>query len=278
MARSKKPAAPRKATAKAAPVESLDDLPPAESEAAFDKYIAVARAYSGPLKPYRTGALLMRTNADRCVAALRPREAEIAKHLPLLDRPAMWSAPELALAVAFAARTVLLESPAESELPGLLARVYELRDLLLTTAEALAKAGLFKKAEVEKIRTGHGKADAAQDCVDLAALFRKNAAKLRGKTAITAAQVREAGDVGARAVKLLKPAHSKNASAGPSDTRLDLDRLQTLLVLRHADLRRAGSYFWLDEVDQHVPALLSREMPGRPRKTTEKPDTTGKPA
>jgi len=262
--------APKKSAPKkpAAAAEALDKLPPGESEEAFQKFREIARSATdlGPVERYRGGALIMLANVRRAVESLQPRDAEIAAHLPRLDRAAMWSAPELALALGFAVRAVSRESPEESMLPALLTRVYELRDLLLTNAEGLAKAGLFGRVEVERIRAGRGKPDAAQDCIDLAALYRRHAAAIRGKTPVTADKVRESAEVGAQALKLLRPARGKRAAAAPSEMTRDRDLLYTLLVTRYRDLRRAGLYLWLDEADNYVPALLSRERPGRPKK------------
>ena len=54
-------------------------------------------------------------------------------------------------------------------------RARELRDVLLASAEALAKSGVIPARPVAKIREGKGPIDSAQDCVDLSALFLKHA-------------------------------------------------------------------------------------------------------
>jgi hypothetical protein len=264
----KKPVAKKPARPAA---EQLSQLPPGESEAAFEKFIAIARSHSAPPDRCRGDALLILANVRQGVASLRTREADIAAHLPLLDRAGLWSLPELALALGFAARSAELQSPEDSVLSALLARVYELRDLLLTNAEGLAKAGLFTSAEVEKIRAGKGRADAAQDCIALAALYRRHAAALRGKSPITAAQVGETAAAGTQAIKLLRPKSSRRKSAGPSQASLDRDLLYTLLVDRYRAARRAGRYLWEDSADDHVPALLSRQRLSRPRKPKTPP-------
>lgn len=246
--------------------EALDKLPPAESEAAFAKFIAIARDQQGPIERYRGGVLTMLSNARRAVESLQAREAEIAAELPQIDRSALWDVPALVLALGFAVRAKELESP-DGSLPALSLRLYELRSLLLTNAEGLATAGLLNHAEVDKIRAGFGKMDAAQDCISLSALYRRHAAAIRGKTPVSAAQVREAGEVGAQVLKLLRPARSKGGAAGPSEAARDRDLLYTLLLSRYHDLRRVGMYLWMEAVDAHVPALFSRAKPGRPRKT-----------
>ena len=49
-----------------------------------------------------------------------------------------------------------------SHIAALVAVAMPLRALLMKAAEALAAAGLFKQADVDKIRKGYGKLDAAQ--------------------------------------------------------------------------------------------------------------------
>ena len=267
----KKPAAKKPAAKKPPTGESWDKLPASESEAAFNKFIEEARDYTGTIIPYRGLAILILDNVRQGVASLRAIEADVAAQLPRLDRAALWSLPELALALGFAARAAENAAP-DSLLPRtLMPRVYELRELLLKNAEGLASAGLIKQAEVEKIRAGRGQIDAAQDCVDLAALYRRHAAALRGKTPVTADKVREASEAGTAALKALRPAGSRH-TATPNDAARDRDRLYTLLLTHHRVLRRAGMYFWGEAVDNHVPPLLSREVRSRP-KTAKDPKT-----
>jgi hypothetical protein len=98
-----------------------------------------------------------------------------------------------------------------------------------------------------------------QDCIDLAQLFRDHAADVKGKTAITTSQIDETATIGDQLLASLKPVRAKarvpEAVRSAVSTR---DRMWTLLVTRHRQqLRRAGYWLWLDDVDDHVPPLLS---------------------
>lgn len=115
-------------------------------------------------------------------------EGERLSKLPGTDPAQLAERPSLVLATLFADTQIDHAAPA-SELQRLLASGSVLRSLLLKTAESLAKAGLLSATAVAKIRAGTGKLDAARDCVELAALFGKDAAALRGKSPVAAAQV-----------------------------------------------------------------------------------------
>lgn len=141
---------------------------------------------------------------------------------------------------------------------------------MLASAVALAAAGLVPRREVEKIQEGRGTIDAAQDCVDLAAFFRKHAAAVRGKTAVTAAQIAEAATVGTELLKVLRKKTAKRDTSpkGPLKEAIDVrDRMATLLTVRHETARRAGYWLWGDALDRNVPALQARATP---RGKTEK--------
>jgi hypothetical protein len=102
--------------------------------------------------------------------------------------------------------------------------------------------------------------------VDLAALFIQHATGVRGKTPITAAQVREAAQTGTELLTLLRPKAAKrtrNGGALAADAAAIRDRLWTLLVQQSRELRRVGMWLWVDEVDVHVPPLQSRVAPPR---------------
>lgn len=193
------------------------------------------------------------------VNAVLVHEAAIRNELPKIDIAMLKSLIELSQAIEYAARQVDRQAPASRELRDLIARGRELRLILLTAAESLAAVGVLPSHVVAKIRAGKGDIDAAGDCVELATLFQKHAAAVRGKTPVTVTLVKEAMAVGSELMIVLKPRKSK----APKEVQEELreardvrDRLWTLLVLRHDPLRRVGAYlFGLNEVDKHVPSL-----------------------
>lgn len=200
-------------------------------------------------------------NVVRGVEAVIVHEETILRELPAIDIKQLREMIPLAQAVEFSARQVDRQAPSSKEVRQLIARGRELRLILLTAAESLAAVGIFPNHVVSKIRAGKGDIDAAGDCVELAALFAKNASAVRGKTTVTPAIAKEAAEVGAKLLTVLKPRSSsarKEVQAELREAREQRDRLFTLLVQRHDLLRRVGAYlFGVNALDKHVPPLQS---------------------
>jgi hypothetical protein len=121
----------------------------------------------------------------------------------------------------------------------------ELRNVLMPAAEAAADSGLLPLAIVQQIKKGKGRLDMAKDSVALADLFLTNADKLRGKPAISAAQISRAARVGSELIKLVRPKGAKGGRAKNSE-KVDLsharDRPWSLLLLRYDRLERTLAY------------------------------------
>ena len=225
------------------------------SQADYDAFLSVA------MKVAATEIVLMRADPQLALHNLQIGIGNVlAEHprlatLPETDVEQLASSVRIALAVIFAA-TQVAPAMGGAGLAQRLARATALRALLLKTADALALAGLVPKAEVDTIRKGRGRLDAARDLVALAALFSKHGAALRGKHAVTAAQRTEAAGLGTELLTILKPGRAKRTRAKPAVGTDERDRLWTLLVKRHDQLWRAGAYlFGRELVDAKVPSL-----------------------
>ncbi|XXX71631.1 hypothetical protein WMF30_28700 [Sorangium sp. So ce134] len=228
------------------------------AEAAAD-FLQEARSIPArEIRPLRADAALIHHNVSVGLDAVSSREADLLKLPAPFDLDAMRSLRRLGLGLVYAAAQVDRSSPGTAK--KLLKRAHEIRDVLLSAAVALMKAGVLPAQKVKKIMAGSGARDMVQDCVDLAQLFRDHAAEIRGKTAVTRAQIDEASTVGNQLLALLKPKGAKaKTPAAVKDAVEARDRLWTLLSLRHEEqLRRAGMWLWVDKVDEHVPPLLSR--------------------
>jgi hypothetical protein len=167
----------------------------------------------------------------------------------------------LARAVCFAASQIEAPLPMVG-LADKLAEARKLRGVLLKKAELLATTGHLPAAAVEKIRQGHGFIDTANDCIALAALFRRYKSKLADLHAVTPEQLARATELGSElcAALALDPRLAKKSdeTTPPSRATDTRDRLWTLLLRGHRELRRLGAFHWVDEVDQHVPPLEAR--------------------
>ncbi|MEO7332188.1 MAG: hypothetical protein ABI193_26665 [Minicystis sp.] len=244
------------------PIKSSPKQPAAQSEGSaedFAKFLPFAQEIpAGDVLPFRADAALAYHNIVTGLDAVLAHESTLTALPAPFQLSTLKSLPRCALALMYAFAQVDRSSPGTAS--KLLKRAAELRDLLLSSAVALSKAGLLPEKEVRRIQQGKGKRDQAQDCVDLAALFRAHASALKGKSAISKAQIDESAQVGDELLKLLKPRHAKAKVAPAVKSAVDArDRLWTLVVTRHREqLRRAGMWIFVDDVDEHVPPLQSR--------------------
>ena len=244
--------APKKDTAPAA----------AGAEAAYARYLPKAQALADTaVVTYRLDPLLARHNVQRGLEALAPHLTALRKALPLLDWAALLELPLLAQAVVFAAAQVQGSARATGEIAALMNEAAELRRKLLGTADYLVLGGALKAAEIAKIRSGRGPVDQARDCIQLAALFRKQPAALSGQTLVKAADVARASELGTELLDRLQPRRARGSRQKDDPAKAAAvaarDRLATLLWLRHGDLRRAGYYQFGEALDEHVPPLQS---------------------
>ena len=245
---------------------------PSGSQADYDAWLPAAQKIAAAdVMVMRADPQLALHNVTVGVGNVLAEEGRLAK-LPETNAKELASLRQVALAVIFAS-TQLARPGANSALPGKVSRGAVLRAFLLQTAEALALGGLLPQAEVDKIRAGYGRLDAARDLVALAAIFGKHAAKLKGKHSISAAQLKEAADLGTELLTLLKPGRAKTTTAGTTIGAAERDRLWTLLVQGHDRLWRAGAYLFGHAVAAKVPALQASSG-GRPKKAAAPATTT----
>ncbi|MDC3988422.1 hypothetical protein [Polyangium jinanense] len=228
------------------------------SQKAYDDFLPAAQDLpEADVRTFRADPSLAYHNVKSGLDAIAPHIARITEELPKVDVAALQTLDDLALAVIYAAAQV--DRSSDGSTPALLEKARAHRDVLIKSADALAAAGLIPLRTVEKIRAGKGGIDLAQDCVDLAALFTKHAKDIKGKTAVTAASIKEAATIGTDLLKRVKPKGTKSKDPALDSVKVR-DRLWTLLVQRHRDLRRVGMWLWADDVDQHVPPLQSRNV------------------
>jgi hypothetical protein len=229
--------------------------------------------------PFRADAELAYHNVVDGVNAVLAERVTLSRELPGADLAAIEALPALAQAVVFAAGQVDRRRLSNGEIARLLKEAYPLRDLLLTTAEALAKKKLLPDKTVSQIRAGRGRLDAAKDLVALAALYRKHASALRNKTAVTADEVARAAEIGSELLTLLKPKRAKRTGPSPGHDAAEMrDRLWTLLVLgkeARGGLDSIAGWLWGQEAWAHVPPLqahrATKARVAKPAKPAAKP-------
>ena len=178
--------------------------------------------------------------------------------LPELSTKRVLELPDLAHALILAAGRV--PPPVSSgEIDEKLAVVRELREPVLTMAEVLAHKGLLPHDVVVKIRRGSGKYDTASDGVELYALFKSNAGKLKGMHPFTDEDLERMGAASQWLLDHLTPGGARRKTPLKKSEDEDIrDRLWTMMVNRHGDLRVMGYYKFRDAFEQFTPKLQSR--------------------
>jgi hypothetical protein len=253
--------------------------PPEGSAAAYAQYLPIAQETpASEIPTFRLDPALANQNVTTAMAALAPYTSTLAALPSPFSLTAMQAVPSIALATIYAAAQVDLASPGTTA--ALVKAASTLRGVMLSSAVTLMKAGVLPAPEVQRIMKGTGVADTAQDCVDLAQLFTTNAAAVAGKTPVTQAQIQQATQVGDALLKVLKPArtpsqprHTTNPSVAARNA------LGALLTTQYEQqVRRAGMWIWLDDVDKHVPALGShagtKKKASPPKTVTATPTPT----
>ncbi len=247
-----------------------------DARSAYDKFTAEAIALpKESIQPFRGDALLAYHNVKTGASAVLEHEST-AKQLPEVKLKAIKDLPNLAMAVVFAARQVNRE-PEATELAVLWPRVSELRTKMLAFARGLALTGAFPQRDVAAIVAGHGKIDNATDLVQLSALYEKCADAAAHQHGVTPEEIKEAAQLGSRALTILKPATAPRTATTSSEiaAAVDMrDRMWTLLTQRYENhLWRAGAWIFKTSVDTHVPPLQSRSV----RRAKDKGQTPNQP-
>jgi len=232
-------------------------------EDSLPKALALAEA---DVLPFRADASLAYHNIVAALDAIKPLLARIKTELPTVDVAALQELPDIALGLTYAVAQV--DRSSDGTTSTLLEKARTSRALLLKSAEALVAADILPAHDVERIRQGSGPIDLAQDNIDLAALFLKHEADIAGKTPLTSDRFTEAATIGTELLKRLKPKGTKNQDIALKEVNVR-DRIWTLLTLRYRELRRVGTWFWLEDVDDHVPALQSRTVSRKKTPPTE---------
>ncbi|MGK3992599.1 hypothetical protein [Sorangium sp. So ce1024] len=210
------------------------------------------------------------TNARRGVEAVCSDPARIRKALPELPLDDVLALPDLGRALVFASTRVTAKPASSREIEAKLKIVADLREPMLSLAETLARRGLLPKEVVAEIRAGSGKYDMASDGMALAHLYEEHAEALRGKHPFSE---EEFAELQAASEWLLDNLTPDGARRPPAKQRGEAekmrDRLWTLMVRRHADLRKIGYYFHGDAFEEVTPKLQSRLSSGTAQAVAE---------
>jgi hypothetical protein len=235
--------------------------------------VGLARALpKEQITPLKLDVNLVFANVRQGVASVVPLLTRLRAELPKLAVDELPKLAELAEALLYAhGESQRLTQPVKrSELEAKLAELSTLRESLLLQAEVFALVGLIPEPRVAQIRAGKGLFDLAHDGVALADLYGEYRSQIAGKHPFADAQIARAAELGHALMKVVTPDGARlTVSAAAAQALEERDRLFSLLVLRHAELRKAGFYLFGEEVDDKVPTLGARAGKRREPPTPE---------
>jgi hypothetical protein len=216
------------------------------------------------VEPYRASPRVVLVNlklGHKSLLGTPELVARAAEHLPKLPWGEIQELPDLGRALIYASGKVVIRATSTGEIEAKLAEIREPREQMLAQAEVLAKRGKLDPDVVAKLRAGSGKYDTASDVVGVVGLFMENAADLAGLHPFTVEEMEKAREAAEWLMERLVPEGAKGEPGQKPEATRVRDGLWTMIVRRHALLRKAGSYFHGEEVDTYVPRLMSRVAP-----------------
>jgi hypothetical protein len=234
------------------------ELESVSSQMAYDAFLPAVRVIEpGAIEECCADVVLTYYTVMRGVESVVGSGAVIIGKLPNVNVEELSMLPRLVQGLAFAALQVQRDLRTASFGP-LFDRAQLLRRKLRKSAEALAEANLLSDDDADEVRL-RGQMDVVEDCLALAAVFRRNEGKIAGRSPLVVADLREAEQVAERLREMLGQ-QADAESGAPSlvksiETR---DRFWTLLKQRHDVLWRCGAWLFGRAVDERVPPLPIR--------------------
>jgi hypothetical protein len=242
-------------------------------EAAFRRYSLDAKAVSTPT-PCKADLALVVSNLATALKNIAPRAREAQEALPKVNVAWALEILNVARATQFVSERII-GKVSTGELATRTAEMWDLREPLLLQARVFGLKTMLPKAQVEHIRKGRGPYDAAQDLVQLVALFREHAAVIRGKHPFTEEDFVHMEKVGNWMLANLTPAGANIAANDPHENAVLRDQLWTLVLERDKKLRVMAQVLFEEDADTRVPSLRSRAFATRENAEPEndkKPD------
>ena len=237
-------------------------LDPPSLHKSYEEFVAEAlRLPHEQIMGLKLDVNLIYVNVQQGVQSVQPHLDRLRAELPKLNVNGFGKLTTLAEALLYAhAESVRLALPVKrAEIDSKLGELLRLREAMLLQAEVFALVGIVPESLVAQIRSGTGMFDAAQDGVALADLYGAYRGQIAGKHPFAESQIARIAELGHGLMKVITPdgarASVSSAAAKAMDER---DRIYSLLLQRHGELRRAGYYLFGDEIDEKVPTLGAR--------------------
>lgn len=262
--------------------EDLVELESVGSKMAYESFLAAAKALEPASVEECCIDVLLACEAVKVgVESVLGSASVVVGKLPNVNVEDLSMLPRLAQGLAFAALQVQRELKTSS-FGAMYERAQTVRRKLRKAAEALAEANLLAEADADEVRL-NAQREVLEDCLGLAAVLKRNEAKIMGRSPVGSSDVREAELVVEKLRVMLGQQKDSSESAEPSLVRVIemRDRFWTLLKQRYDVLWRCGAWLFGRAVDDRVPPLPSRvALVRKPRKAPaerEAPRTASEP-
>jgi hypothetical protein len=250
--------------------EDASELESISSQTAYESFLtAVSTVEPALLEECCADIPLAYANVTRGVESVVGSGAVVIGKLPKVDIVELSMLPRLVQGLAFAALQVQREM--RSVPFGLLYdRAQVVRRKLRKAAEALAEAHLLAEADIDEVRM-YGPQSVLEDCLELAAVLRRNEGRIAGRSPVLPSDLQEAEQLAEKLRTML--GQQQEAADGGVPSLLKVievrDRFWTLLSQRHDVLWRCGVWLYGRSVDERVPPLPVRQSVIRkpPRET-----------
>lgn len=238
-------------------------------QAHLPEYLALKPEELAPINIDVTSALTTALGARAEILQLAPR---IAEELPKFNLAQLMVLDEYAMALSYAQTLFLMASQPADALQAVVAEGTELRETLLSDANALVRRGVLSGAALKDLQGPVGFKNLAVDLQLLAAFFLENFSKIEGKSGTKREELVNANRIAAtilRAVGLREQGSA--AVTATADMRV---RAFTLFSRVYDQARRAVTYLrWVeDDADSIAPSLYAG------RGGRKKPRTDAAPA
>lgn len=188
---------------------------------------------------------------------IRAHRAEMQKALPELNLDRVDNLENYAIALNEAHGAYLAAIEPSSELKAVIAEATELRETLLTDAQALVRRGLVDAQQLVELKGPVGYKNLATDLNVLANVLRASLTEIVGKSAITEAELDRATRLQQRLIRLI--GLREQGTPGVADASLLRQRAFTCLVRAYDSARRAVTFLRWDtaDVDSIAPSLYA---------------------
>ena len=228
--------------------------------ACYERFLPeAAKLPAGDVEICRADVRIAFANVKHGIQAVCADPERIRKALPLIPLDGVLALPDLCRALIFSTTRITGRPVSLKEIETKLAIIREPREQMLTVAETLAAKKLLPADEIAAIRAGSGKYDMASDGVALVRVYSERADAVRGRHPFTAEEFEALRVASEWLLDNLTPDGARRpVDRTRSDAAEARDRLWTLLVRRHSDLRAIGYYFHRDQLEDHTPKLQAR--------------------